>query len=139
MTRRVVPDVISGQSLSILPPTSMVREAAKLMAERKIGAVIIAEEGRLVGIVTERDIAYRVVALDRDPRSTPIDAVMTSDLATIAPEEAPIEALRLMRRTGCRHLPVLDGERIVGMLSIRDLYASIQADLEQNLGNRSGG
>ena len=133
MTSRIVPDVISGQTLGILPPSSTICEAAKLMASRRIGAVIIAQEGHLLGIVTERDIAYRVVAQGRNPSTTIIEEVMTSDLATVTPEEAPTRALNIMQRTGCRHLPVLDGEHIVGLLSIRDVYDALRADRERDL------
>jgi CBS domain-containing protein len=134
MSRHIVPDLVSGQVLTILPPAATVEAAAKAMASRNIGAVIIADEGHLLGIFTERDLVRRVVALGRDARSTPLELVMTSDLATVSPDDEPERALDLMRRTGCRHLPVLDGERIVGVLSIRDLYAM----LERDLANRGG-
>jgi CBS domain-containing protein len=136
MARRIVPDLVQNQVLTILSPTLSVREAAKAMAERNIGAVLVAEGGRLKGICTERDVAHRVVAKGRDPNLTTIADIMTHDPAVIAPDERPAVALDIMRRIGCRHLPVLDGERIVGMLSIRDLYAAIHEDLAEDLRQR---
>ncbi|HLZ64778.1 MAG TPA: CBS domain-containing protein [Aliidongia sp.] len=136
MGRKIVPDLVQNQVLTILSPSLSVRDAAKAMAERNIGAVLVAEVGRLRGICTERDIAHRVVAKRRDPDLTTIADIMTTDPAVVSPNETPAMALEIMRRIGCRHLPVMDGERIVGMLSIRDLYAAIQQDLEEDLRQR---
>jgi CBS domain-containing protein len=135
MTRRIVPDLVSGkQVLAIVLPGATVSAAAKQMAERNIGAVIIAEEGHLLGVFSERDLTRRVVALGRDPRTTLVEEVMTSDLATIGPNDEHTRALDLMRRTGSQHLPVMDGERLVGILSIRDLYRALDRDLEAGVG-----
>ena len=136
MARRIVPDLVQNQVLTILPPSFSVREAAKAMADRNIGAVLVAEAGRLRGICTERDVAHRVVAKGRDPNLTTIADIMTADPAVVSPDETPAVALDVMRRIGCRHLPVMDGERIVGMLSIRDLYAAIHEELEEGLRQR---
>ncbi len=133
MSRRIVPDLVTDQRLTIVPPSSSVMEAAKQMAYRNIGAVIVADQQRLVGVFTERDMVQRVVARGRDPEFTTISEVMTPDPATVAPDDCPIDALELMRRLGCRHLPVMDGGRIVGMLSIRDLYAAIHEELSEDL------
>ena len=134
MTRHIVPDLVSGQTLTIVRPSATVTEAAKAMADRNIGAVIVAEEGHLLGIFTERDLTRRVVSTGRDPKTTVIEEVMTSDLATVRPDDEAGRARDLMRRTGCRHLPVMDGERIVGMLSISDLYTALERDLEAQRG-----
>jgi CBS domain-containing protein len=133
MAARIVPDLVNNQTLTILSPDNCVRDAARHMAARNIGAVLVAVQGRLVGIITERDIAYRVVAKGLDPNATRLSAVMTPDPETLAPSDRPIEALALMRRLGFRHLPVVCDERIVGMVSIRDLYAAIQSDLVDDL------
>jgi len=133
MTRHIVPDLVFDQVLTIVPPTCTVIEAAKAMAHRNIGAVIVAEHGMLSGIFSERDLAHRVVARGRDPEITQMRDVMTASPETVGPDDSPSQALTLMRKHGCRHLPVVDGARIVGMLSIRDLYAAIQQDLEDDL------
>jgi CBS domain-containing protein len=133
MSRKIVPDLVRDQVLTILSPGLAVRDAAKAMADRNIGAVLVAEHGRLVGICSERDINQRIVAKGLDPAIVPISEIMTADPATVGPDDTPTHALAMMRRIGCRHLPVMAGERIVGMLSIRDLYAAIHQDLEEDL------
>ena len=133
MSRKIVPDLVRDQTLTILAPGLPVREAAKAMADRNIGAVLVADQGRLVGICSERDISQRIVAKGLDASEVRIRDIMTSDPATVGPHDSPRHALTLMRRIGCRHLPVMAGERIVGMLSIRDLYAAIHEDLEEDL------
>jgi CBS domain-containing protein len=133
MSRKIVPDLVRDQVLTILAPGLAVREAAKAMADRNIGAVLVAEEGRLVGILSERDITQRVVARGLEPSSVKIGDAMTRGPATVGPDDAPRYALKMMRDLKCRHLPVMSGERIVGMLSIRDLYAAIHQDLEDDI------
>jgi CBS domain-containing protein len=133
MSRKIVPDLVHDQALTILAPGLPAYEAAKAMADRNIGAVLVAEQGRLVGICSERDITQRVVAKGLDAASVRVCDIMTVDPATVGPNDTPTHALAMMRRIGCRHLPVMAGERIVGMLSIRDLYAAIHQDLEEDL------
>jgi CBS domain-containing protein len=133
MSRHIVPDIVHDQELTILDPTSTVCDAARRMAERNIGAVFVADHGQLLGIFTERDIAQRVVARGRNPLTVTLDEVMTRHPATVSPDESPSRALEMMHLMGCRHLPVMDGESIVGMLSVRDLYAAIQLELEEDL------
>jgi CBS domain-containing protein len=133
MSRKIVPDLVRDQTLTILAPGLPVRDAAKAMADRNIGAVLVAEEGRLAGILSERDITQRIVARGLDAGTVRIRDIMTRDPATVGPNDTPNHALAVMRRIGCRHLPVMAGERIVGMLSIRDLYAAIQEDLEEDI------
>jgi CBS domain-containing protein len=133
MSRRIVPDLVSDQRLTIVAPSCSVMEAAKQMAYRNIGAVIVAENGSLVGVFTERDMTQRVVARGRNPEFTVMSEVMTPDPTTVAPGDNPMDALMLMRRLGCRHLPVVEGGRIVGMLSIRDLYPAIHEELAEDL------
>ena len=109
MVRRLMPEVVHGQRLVELPGTATVREAARLMAARNVGSVlVIARDRRLEGIVTERDIVHRVVVPGRDPDCTRLHEVMTKNPDTIGPNEPAIAALRRMRDGGCRHLPVVD-------------------------------
>ena len=133
MGRKIVPDLVANQILSTVTPSNTALDAARIMAERNIGAVLVVERGHLVGICTERDIAQRVCARSRNAEVTLIGEIMTRDPATVAPDETPTRALEIMRRIGCRHLPVMADERIVGMLSIRDLYAAIHQELEEDL------
>ena len=133
MRPKIVPDVVTpGQVLS-LPPKATVREAAKLMAVRNIAALLVVEADSLLGIVTERDVSARVVAAGLDPDTTPLSAVMTPEPRSLAPDDSISEALELMRRHSFRHLPVLDGGHPVAMVSVRDLYAVVQSQLEHDI------
>jgi len=136
MHRHIVPDIVSNQSLTTLAPQTTVREAAKLMTERKIGAIMVVEGGRLVGIFSERDVLGRVVARGLDPDKTLLRDTMTPNPVTVGPDDPPASALEMMAQRGFRHLPVVDGERIVGMVSIRDLYAAIKVELEEEVHER---
>ncbi len=136
MARRIVPDLVRDQLLTILTPDTSVLDAARIMAERNIGAVMIGENGVLAGIFTERDMTFRIVASNCDPARTSLGEVMTADPITIGPNEAPHRALDLMRNHGCRHLPVVENGRIAGMVSIRDLYAALHDDLAEDLRHR---
>ena len=109
-------------------------EAARIMRDDDIGGVIVVEDGSLAGIVTDRDIAVRGVAEGRDPGSTPVREVFTSGVTTIEPGASVDDALRKMREADIRRLPVVDGDRPVGILSLGDLAvdrepASVLADI----------
>jgi CBS domain-containing protein len=101
------------------PPDTSVAQAAKLMAAKDVGAVLVVEGDALAGIFTERDVVFRVVAAGRDPRTTSLADVMTRDVCTIAPEKPFGTALLVMHEKGFRHLPVLEDGRIVGIISAR--------------------
>ncbi len=136
MQRRIVPDLVSNQTLASLPRSATVRDAARIMTERHIGAVLVAVDGRLQGIFTERDVLARVVAVGLDPDATVLGGVMTPNPDTIAPNDTALEALRKMSERGYRHLPVVDGDRVVGIVSIRDLYAAVNHELAEDLQQR---
>ncbi len=102
--------------------SSTVQEAAEFMASRNIGAVCIVDEsGKLLGVFSERDVVKRVVVQKRDPSAIKIGEVLSELRAVINCDETPHQALERMELIGTRHLPVVDGERWVGMLSMRDL------------------
>lgn len=137
MNRRIVPDVITpGQQLATLPPDALVRDAVALMRDKRIGAVLVLDEQRLAGIFTERDVLTRVVAEGRDPAATRLGEVMTRDPDTVAPDDRAIDALDRMSSRGYRHLPVAAGDRVVAIVSIRDLYAAVRQSLERELEQR---
>lgn len=133
VSRTIFPDVVRDQTLVTLTSLAMVAEAAKLMAQRHMGAVLVVDRDRLVGIVTERDIAVRVVAAGRDPATTKVAAVMTPNPDTLKPTDTVRAALDLMAKGGYRHLPVKRGQKLVGMVSIRDLYRSVVDQLEADI------
>jgi CBS domain-containing protein len=137
MNRRIVPDVVAaGQQLSTLQPEATVLEAVQVMRERRIGAILVLDGQRLAGIFTERDVLTRVVAEGLDPGATRLSAVMTPDPDTVAPDDRASDALERMSRKGYRHLPVVAGERVVAIVSIRDLYATVRKTLERELEQR---
>lgn len=110
-----------AQTIHQVPSTASVLDAARVMNDHKIGSVIVMNENRMVGILTERDILTRVVARQADPASTRVSEVMTRQVLTCRPSTKLNEARLVMRERRIRHLPVLDGERVVGMVSIGDL------------------
>lgn len=134
--RKLMPDVIKDQQLVCLSPDATVCDAAILMAERRIAAVMVTEGRALKGIFTERDLASRVVAAGRDPAVTTLDEVMTPDPDTLEPDAPAIEALELMERHHYRHLPVVKGGEVMGIVSIRDLFAVVRAHLEDEIKDR---
>lgn len=105
-----------------------VREAARYMTERRVGAVSVLESTRLVGVISERDIMARVVAAGLDLDRTKVGDVMTRDIVVGQADESHEDGLRKMKQAGCRHLPVIQGEHLMGMISQRDL---LQVDLTE--------
>jgi CBS domain-containing protein len=137
MHRRIVPDIVSKQDISTVGATMTVRDAAREMAAKRIGALMITEQGRLQGIFTERDVMTKVVAAGRDPDKTVLADVMTRNPDTVRPDSLALKALEMMRESGYRHLPVLEADgRIVGIVSIRDLYFAVKTDLEEDIQER---
>ncbi|MDQ2103167.1 CBS domain-containing protein [Azospirillum isscasi] len=143
--RKLIPDVITNQQLVCLPPEASVQDAAVLMAERRVAAVLVTQgqppkSQSLKGIFTERDLASRVVALGRDPAATRLSEVMTASPDTLGPDARAYEALDLMERHHYRHLPVTaNGESdgtVMGIVSIRDLFAVVRAHLEDEIRDR---
>jgi len=109
-----------------LKPEDPVYEAIRVMAEKGIGALLVMEDGKLIGIVTERDYARKVILLGRSSRDTPVSAIMTPmPLYTVCPSSRSRDCMRLMTDKRIRHLPVLEGDKVVGMLSIGDLVRHI--------------
>ncbi len=131
MARHIVPDVVSKQDLSSVSPNETVLAAAKLMTKRKIGALLVLDGAQLVGILSERDIAGRLVAEEKSPGETLITAIMTPKPETIGPQASVMDALQRMQEGGFRHLPVEEDGKIIGMVSIRDIYAAVREDLEE--------
>lgn len=119
-----------------LPESAPVSEAAKKMRDSDVGAVIVTDkgsDGRLVGIVTDRDIAVRVVANERDPKTTPLSEVCSKAPSTLSPEDEIERAVNLMRTQAIRRAPVIDAAgRVLGIVSLGDL--AIERDRDSALG-----
>jgi CBS domain-containing protein len=121
-------DLFIGQDLTVISKTETVLEAAKLMADKNIGAVPVVEGERVVGIFSERDIMNRVVARNLNPQNTTVDQVMTKELIVGGPDENIEQILVRMKQANIRHLPIVDNGKLVGIISFRDL---LQADLNE--------
>lgn len=113
-------DVMSPRP-RVLSVDSMVSEAAEVMRRDDIGDVVVVEEDRLYGILTDRDIVVRVLAEGQDPSQTRIGDVCSREVATIRPEDGVGQAVRLMREKAIRRLPVTEGDEVVGILTIGDI------------------
>jgi CBS domain-containing protein len=114
-------EIIAGQTIFHAKSSDNVREAARMMSDKNVGAVAVLDSGRLVGIFSERDLMKRVVAAGLNPEKTIVGNVMTKDLVVGKPEDDINAALQKMHSVGCRHLPVIDSGNLVGMVSLRDL------------------
>ena len=134
MRLRIIPDIVNDQKLSVLAKQDTAREAAKQMAEKDIAAIVVTDGGgRLLGIVTERDLTRRVIAGNRDADKVTVGEIVTANPDTLAPRDSALDALELMHTRKYRHLPVVDEGRVVGMVSIRDLYAAVKTALEKDI------
>ena len=129
-----VRELLNSRTIHYVQPDQTVFEAAHYMVECNVGAVPVLDGTQLVGIFSERDLMRRVVTEGRDPLSTSIFEVMSTELHTVAPSTSSEEAMCLMQLYNIRHLPVCDGPMLVGFLSLRDLLRchldekSVEAD-----------
>jgi CBS domain-containing protein len=114
-------------------PEVMVFDALRLLADYGVGAMVVMDQGRLVGVFSERDYTRKVALQGRNSRETPVADIMTRDVVSVAPTTGTRACMTLMSQKKIRHLPVLDGTRVVGMISIRDIMDDIIADHEQTI------
>jgi CBS domain-containing protein len=123
-----VKDVMSRRGVLKAPPTITAHKAARMMAEKNAGAVLVVDDERLVGIFTERDVVFRVVARGRDPAATRICDVMTPNPHVVGPDKPFGYALLVMHERGFRHMPVVKDGKVVGIVSAR---TAMDPDLEE--------
>lgn len=116
-----VKSLVSAKRLTYVSPDTTVYDAACKMTDAKIGALVVLSEGKLHGIFTERDLLIRVVAREKDPNKTNVSDVMTKDVAVCESNVSYEECLAQMRKLGCRHMPIVENDKLLGVLSIRDL------------------
>jgi CBS domain-containing protein len=102
-------------------PDESVFDALALMARREVGAVVVLEAGRLVGILSERDYARKIILLGKASKDTPVRDIMTPRVVCVTPATTIDECMALMTDKRCRHLPVLEGDRVTGVVSIGDV------------------
>ena len=129
---RRMSELVRHQDPLVLPPETSVKHACERMRDRGVGAVLVTDEsGRLVGIFTGRDAVCRMLAEGMDPAATILAKVMTRSPETMPPDKTTIDALRLMRDGGFRHLPVVDNGTLLGIVSRGDFRGREQDRLEE--------
>jgi CBS domain-containing protein len=131
---KTVRDVMTTNVIT-LPSSATVTDAARRMRDSHVGAIVIERDGRLAGLVTDRDVAVRAVADGRDPNTMPVFDIATRECVTLSPEEGTDRAVEVMRQHCVRRIPVLEKGRVVGILSLGDL--AIERDRESVLGHIS--
>jgi CBS domain-containing protein len=122
-----------GAAVHTIEPDRTVLDAAREMNQRRIGSLVVVNEGRVVGIITERDILTRIVAAERAPASTRVADAMTSHVLTCGPSTSLDELRALMRQRRIRHVPVIEDDRLLGMVSIGDLNVAEAQGLSQTI------
>jgi CBS domain-containing protein len=136
MPIRSLRSIAERQEPTLFSATTPVNEVARRMRERQVSAAMIVAGSRLVGIFTERDALFRVLAADRDPRTTPVGDVMTRDPQTISPERPFVDALRMMHDGRFRHVPIVEDGRPIGLVSVREALHADFTDLVDILATR---
>lgn len=122
-----------GRHVISITPDASVRDAIKLMAEKGIGALIVLDGEELRGIVSERDYARKVVLKGRKSDSTSVADIMTTDVVTTSPGATVDSCMQTMTDVKCRHLPVVENDKVVAMISIGDLVQAIIADQKEEI------
>lgn len=115
-----------GSEVTFVSPDIMVRDALRIMAEKNIGAIVVLDNSKIVGIFSERDYARKIVLKDKSSKTTPISEIMTSeDLVTVKPTTSVDDCMVLMTARRIRHLPVVENDQLLGVISIGDLVKHI--------------
>jgi len=119
----------ADRTVHTISPTNSVFEAVTLMAEKNIGALVVMDDEQIVGIVTERDFAKKMVLKAKASRETPVRDIMTASVICVRPDQTSQDSMVLMGKNRMRHLPVVENGKLIGMISIRDLVDDIIANL----------
>jgi CBS domain-containing protein len=122
-----------GRALFAIAPEDPVLEAIRMMADHHVGALLVMRGSELLGILSERDYARKVVLLGRSSADTPVSTIMSSPVLTVSPDNSVQDCMRLMTERRIRHLPVLDAGRVAGMVSIGDLVKAVIEEQQQTI------
>ncbi len=130
---KTVADVLShkGEAVFWIDPLESVYQALKMMHDHDVGALLVMIDGYLVGIVSERDYARKVILNQKASEHTRVSEIMTRDVIRVSREDTIDECLRIMKRHHIRHLPVVEEAKVLGMLSLRDLFIEV---IEEKIG-----
>ena len=119
-----------GHDVWSIAPDTTVLNALQLMADRKIGALLVLDEDKLVGVFSERDYARKVVLKGKSSKDTSVGDVMSSNIVRVVPDQTTELCMSLMTEKRVRHLPVVDGDKVIGVISIGDVVKAVIADRE---------
>lgn len=131
-TIRQILDEKGHEVWSVEAGTSVL-EAMRMMADKRVGALVVTSEGKVAGIVSERDYARKMILQNRAPGTTPVDEIMSSELVTVTPDDPVAHCMSLMTERRVRHLPVLDGETLLGLISIGDVVKAQLAEQQREI------
>ena len=132
---RTVRQLLEGKAAEVhwISPDAPVIDAIRLMAEKHVGALLVMDGGRLVGIVSERDYARKVVLQGRSSSNTPVREIMTAEVLVVRPDDTADHCMQLVTNRRIRHLPVVAGDEVQGVLSIGDLVRAVIEDQQVEL------
>ena len=122
-----------GRHIISVAPDASVFDAIKIMAEKAVGSLVVMEDDELLGIITERDYARKVIIKGRSSETTTVAEIMTVDVLTASSSESVKDCMEVMTEKKIRHLPVVEDNRVIGMISIGDLVEAIIADQQQEI------
>lgn len=122
-----------GREVHTIGPDARVIDALKLMSDKDVGALIVTDGGRIAGVISERDYARKVILLGKSSQDIPVREIMTRKVVTVQPRQTVEECMALMTSKRIRHLPVVEGERLAGVLSIGDLVKEVIAEQEATI------
>ena len=130
--RRTVRQLVHDKGVAVytVSPDETVFRALEVMAEHDVGALVVVDEGAVVGVFSERDYARKVILLGRGSRDLAVRVVMSGDVVTVGPEQTVADCMRLMTDNRVRHLPVVEDDRLVGIVSIGDVVKAVMSEQE---------
>lgn len=117
----------------VLSPQDIVFDALQRLAEHNVGAMMVIDQGKLVGVFSERDYTRKIALAGKSSKDTPVSDIMTAKVLAVSPQTRTRDCMALMGQKKIRHLPVVDGDKVLGMISIRDIMDDIIADHEQTI------